>query len=154
MASSTITDPRGLPAARRRLSICLVVRDLAVGALVRVVLYTSFHDGRRAPASLLLALATGLVYDLFATLILLTPAFLLLAAFRLRFLAKDSVRTVLLALFFTALFFDAAAQYYFFEEFNARYNHIALDYLLYPTEAFTNIAESYNVPLVAGVSLV
>ena len=138
---------------RFRLARWLLLACLAVGALLRIVLYAVFHSGAFRPGSLLLALGAGLAYDLFATLILLTPAFLLLAVFRLRFLANAFLRTALLALAFTALFFDAAAQYYFFEEFNARYNHIALDYVLYPTEVFTNIGESYNVPLVAGVSL-
>jgi phosphoglycerol transferase MdoB-like AlkP superfamily enzyme len=38
-----------------------------------------------------------------------------------------------------------AAEYFFFDEFNARFNYTAVEYLIYPTEVFTNIRESYPV---------
>ena len=37
----------------------------------------------------------------------------------------------------------------FWDEFNVRYNFIAVDYLIYTTEVLGNIWESYNVPLIA-----
>jgi phosphoglycerol transferase MdoB-like AlkP superfamily enzyme len=148
-----LTDLRTSYAERLRLAGALFLPVLALGAILRVVLYASFHDGPFRPTSLLLALAAGLVYDSFATSILLAPAALLLAGLRLRLLAKDSFRALLLGVFYSTLLFDAAVEYSFFEEFSARYNHIALDYLIYPTEVFTNIWESYDVPLVVGLSI-
>jgi phosphoglycerol transferase MdoB-like AlkP superfamily enzyme len=38
-----------------------------------------------------------------------------------------------------------AAEYFFFDEFNARFNYTAVEYLIYPTEVFENIRESYPV---------
>ncbi len=141
-------------ADRLRLASCLLGAVLLVGAVLRVVLYAVFHDGAFRPATLAGALAAGFVFDLLAALVVLAPAFLALGGLRLRFLARPRVRMALLALAFAALVFDAIAEYLYFEEFDARFNHIAVDYLLYPTEVFTNIGQSYDVPLVAGVSLV
>lgn len=40
------------------------------------------------------------------------------------------------------------SEWYFFEEFESRFNCVAIDYLLYPHEVFTNIRESYPVPAI------
>ena len=39
----------------------------------------------------------------------------------------------------------------FWNEFNVRYNFIAVDYLVYTTEVLGNIWESFNIPLIVGV---
>jgi len=49
-----------------------------------------------------------------------------------------------------ALLFNVAAEYYFFEEFGARFNFIAVDYLIYTTEVIRNIRESYPVLWIFG----
>ncbi|QEI05207.1 sulfatase-like hydrolase/transferase [Pigmentiphaga aceris] len=38
-----------------------------------------------------------------------------------------------------------ASEYFFFDEFNARFNYVAVEYLIYPTEVLTNIRDSYPV---------
>ncbi len=51
-----------------------------------------------------------------------------------------------------ALLFDIAAEYFFFAEFGARFNFIAIDYLIYTTEVIRNIRESYPVNwILAGI---
>ncbi len=142
------------PSGRLRFARWLVGSVLVAGAGLRIVLYAVFHDGSFRAGSLSLALTAGVVYDFLAALIVLAPLFLALASLRLRILARVRVRTLLLALFFAALLFDGVVEFLYFQEFDARFNHIAVDYLLYPTEVFTNIGESYDVPLVAAVSLV
>lgn len=42
----------------------------------------------------------------------------------------------------------AVAEVFFWNEFNVRFNFIAVDYLVYTTEVLGNIWESYNVPLI------
>ena len=49
--------------------------------------------------------------------------------------------------------FTSAVEWFFFDEFSSRFNHIALDYVLFPYEVLTNIWESYNVPLFILVAL-
>ena len=49
----------------------------------------------------------------------------------------------------SAVLFLAVVEFLFFKEFNARFNLVAVDYLIYPHEVFGNIAESYHVVPVA-----
>jgi phosphoglycerol transferase MdoB-like AlkP superfamily enzyme len=53
-----------------------------------------------------------------------------------------------------ALMFNIVAEYFFFAEFAARYNFIAIDYLIYTTEVIRNIQESYPVNWIFGTIFV
>lgn len=50
-----------------------------------------------------------------------------------------------LALALYGLLYLAAVEYFFFDEFNARFNYVAVEYLIYPHEVFVNIRDSYPV---------
>ena len=52
---------------------------------------------------------------------------------------------VALALVVYGLTYLAAVEYFFFDEFNARFNFVAVEYLIYPHEVFINIWQSYPV---------
>jgi len=43
------------------------------------------------------------------------------------------------------------SEWYFFAEFESRFNTVAIDYLIYPHEVFTNLHESYPLPLIGAV---
>ena len=43
------------------------------------------------------------------------------------------------------------AEFFFFDEFRSRFNTVAVDYILYPTEVFINIWDSYPVVTVAVI---
>lgn len=43
------------------------------------------------------------------------------------------------------------SEWYFFAEFESRFNTVAIDYLIYPHEVFTNLRESYPLPLIGAV---
>lgn len=66
-------------------------------------------------------------------------------------------RMLLFTLFFIIvliLVVNVGGEIIFWDEFNVRYNFIAVDYLVYTTEVLGNIWESYNIPLIAtGVAL-
>lgn len=53
--------------------------------------------------------------------------------------------TVALFLFFPIQLFSFRSDYEFFAEFNARFNTVAVDYLIYPHEVFFNLWESYPI---------
>ena len=55
------------------------------------------------------------------------------------FVAAGSYAVVFLILYISA------AEYFFFEEFDSRFNLVAVDYLIYPTEVFVNLWESYPI---------
>lgn len=51
-------------------------------------------------------------------------------------------------LFIFLMLFNAASEWFFWNEFSTRYNFIAVDYLVYTTEVIGNIRESYPVGLI------
>ena len=99
----------------------------------------------------------GFFYDLIVSSFFAIPVALY------SWLMKDSVykkrlnRVPLFILFFLISFIlllNAGGEIIFWDEFNVRYNFIAVDYLIYTTEVLGNIWESYNIPLIgSGVIL-
>lgn len=60
-------------------------------------------------------------------------------------------------LYFTLIFtliFSAFSEITFFEEFESRFNFIAVDYLIYTTEVISNIVESYPITLLISIILI
>lgn len=57
---------------------------------------------------------------------------------------------ILFSILILILFFSAGGEIVFWDEFNVRYNFIAVDYLIYTTEVINNIIESYNMSLIIG----
>ena len=141
-------------ADRITLAAALYGAVLGFGLLLRIVLFLRFHSGPAPLLDLPLVIAAGAVFDVLVTTIALQPILLALALFRLRLLGFRPIRFLLLAGAFGGLTFLTAMEYFFFEEFDARFNHLALDYLLWPHEVFVNIWESYNVPLFVAAAAV
>ena len=133
----------------------LAVLFIVVNVCTRLVLLIAFPDTLALPGALLPALAKGLVNDT-ATLgfVLPLPALLFLLPPD-AFLQKTSGRVYTAALFFICslvFIFTAFSEYFFWDEFSARFNFIAVDYLLYTNEVVHNIMESYPmVPLLGAV---
>ncbi|MBL8862476.1 MAG: LTA synthase family protein [Planctomycetes bacterium] len=144
--------PRALSSRRARLVVALGLVLVLVGALTRAAV-TLRSGGLTTPASVLSVFAYGSALDLLVALVVLTPpaAFL---AFRPSGPERPRLRFALVALFASAAVFAAFVEFCFFEEFDARFNHVALDYLLFPGEVAGNVWESYPVPLyVAAAAL-
>ncbi len=53
----------------------------------------------------------------------------------------------------TAGVFLLLSEWFFFDEFDSRFNTVAIDYLIYPHEVFTNLRESYPLPLIISLCL-
>jgi phosphoglycerol transferase MdoB-like AlkP superfamily enzyme len=108
------------------------------------------------PWRLLPVLAAGLVYDLAAALWFVLPFALLVWLWPVgrapRALAVVSL--VFTAVLAAALVLTTVAEFVFWNEFNARFNFIAVDYLIYTREVIGNIRESYPVGwMLAGLGL-
>jgi len=136
---------------RVRLGAVLVAAPVLFGAVLRLVLAVTFAASA-PPRQLGLALLLGAVSDLAVSLLVLSPVLLALSLLRLRFLARPRIRLLFLSVYFAVLTFATAVQYFFFDEFNARLNHLALDYLTHPKEVVGNVWQSYNVPLWLSVA--
>jgi hypothetical protein len=84
-----------------------------------------------------------------------SPAALVLWALPSRLWQKKGFLFFLRGAYFLGLFlflFNSIIEVAFFDEFNARFNYIAVDYLLFPTEVAGNIWQSYPVLwILAGV---
>jgi phosphoglycerol transferase MdoB-like AlkP superfamily enzyme len=122
---------------------------LAISTLTRLLLLIATGHGVPAsPGYWLYAFGVGLGYDLLAFVYFAWPLVLLLWLLPRRWLARrwgsTLVGTTCLALLF-ALLFIAVAEWTFWEEFQARFNFIAVDYLVYTTAVIGNIRESYPV---------
>lgn len=141
--------------SRFRLAAGLVLGLMAVFFLVRLVLlilqHAVSHDGFLA---VLAALGAGTVADALAALWVAAPFVLYLALAPERWFRSRVHRALVPALFGLACFgvlFVAVVEIFFFLEFNGRFNFVAVDYLMYPTEVVENIWESYPTGLVLGV---
>jgi phosphoglycerol transferase MdoB-like AlkP superfamily enzyme len=95
----------------------------------------------------------GSLVDAAANCVLLAPAAVAIVLGSGRWLRRPRLRALGLWVASSAAVFGAFVEYCFFEEFDARFNHIALDYLLYPDEVATNVWQSYPVPLFLAIAL-
>ncbi|MEO6264218.1 MAG: LTA synthase family protein, partial [Luteimonas sp.] len=128
---------------------------LAVSTLTRLALLVT--AGRGVPASAghwLSVFGIGLGYDLLTFVYFAWPLVLLLWLLPRRWFAArpgcwsvTALGWVLVAI----CLFVAVAEWTFWEEFQTRFNFIAVDYLVYTTEVIGNIRESYPVPAILTV---
>jgi phosphoglycerol transferase MdoB-like AlkP superfamily enzyme len=151
-----MTDPRRV---RRRLLFPLfqALLFIAVGLGLRLLLWREFLPelqtaGPEPPSFRELGghvLAVGLHQDAVIALLLFAPLALATTLVREKWLEQRWVRAFLqagTAALWAALTFLFIAEYYFFHEYRARFNTVAIDYLHYWTEVSANIREMYPVP--------
>ena len=126
----------------------------AVALLTRLALLAkSWPDAAHAPWTLAGTFLCGLGFDLVTASYAAIPLVLYLALAPRRWLAHRVNFYLLVAGFFVVtyvLLFNAVAEWFFWDEFGARFNFIAVDYLVYTTEVIANIRESYPMPLILG----
>ncbi len=146
------TPPSVCPNPRRRLLIAVGMLMFLLGCVLRLMFLLSLDQSVGLIASLAI-LGLGVINDVFAITVQLTPLALFLALSGGGSLRLPTWRFTVLTLVCAGLLFNAAVEQAFFDEFTSRFNHIALDYLLFPGEVATNIWQSYNVPLFVAIAL-
>lgn len=130
---------------------------LAIATLTRLVL--TLHAGVEAvPLSLWPGLfLRGFGFDLAVLAWLLAPMLLWAAVWPARWRNtrwQGGLRLIIFFLMAAVLLFGALSEWTFWEEFNTRFNFIAVDYLIYTQEVIGNIVESYPVAkLLSGIAL-
>ena len=153
-----MTEPTGAtpPAyARFRPLLTLALWYVAVCGALRLVLWWAF--GRTAQvglAKMLWIVPAGAIADAVQSLYLLGPfaVFLWLAPARPNWLPVTRRIVLFGAWIFCAVFaFVAAIEYYFFEEFDSRFNLVSVDYLMYPTEVAGDIWAEYPIVVILVV---
>ena len=138
--------------SRYRLAALLVSLYMAVWLLTRLGLVLVQHAvSRNGLGPTLAALAVGELFDGVSALWMAVPLVLYLTLAPERWFRGRINRGVLYfwmtATCFSALF-TAVVEYYFFDEFNGRFNFVAVDYLIFPTEVVNNVWQSYHTGLV------
>jgi phosphoglycerol transferase MdoB-like AlkP superfamily enzyme len=127
---------------------------LVLSTLTRLVLLVATSSG--VPTSPLLwarAFGVGLGYDLLTFVYFAWPLVWLLWLLPRRWLLARPGRAALAGLcllLLSVLLFVAMAEWTFWEEFQTRFNFIAVDYLVYTTEVIGNIRESYPIGWMLG----
>ncbi|MCC7464411.1 MAG: LTA synthase family protein [Gammaproteobacteria bacterium] len=140
---------------RFRPLLTVLVWYLAAGLLLRVALWWSFGRAADVPGtSLFGAIGAGAAADSAQALYLLAPFLVLSWLLSDRMYRSASMRAAVLGvsgLLFFGLGFLMVVEYFFFQEFDSRFNLIAVDYLLYPTEVVGDIWAAYPVVTVATI---
>ena len=130
------------------LGLCITTSTRCVLALASLGEIAGRGGGALAGAFVL-----GAVYDVAAMILLGMPAVLVLASLPSDIFRSATARAAARVAVFGAIFgllFIALAEFLFWEEFSARFNFIAVDYLIYTTEVIGNIRESYPMPAILG----
>ena len=141
---------------RLRLLFALAAGSLAIGSVLRAWLWVRFGVPAGVDAAALpLILAGGLLNDAVVALYLFLPLAAYTAFLPDTWYHARANRVVLAAGSWLTLFglvFLAVAEFYFFEEFDARFNLVAFDYLAYPTEVAGDVWAEYPVVWVVVVA--
>ena len=136
----------------------LAVVFVGISTLTRLALLIATGDGIPvSPGYWLYAFVVGFGYDVLTFVYFAWPLVLLLWLMPRRWHAARFGRVALATLCFVLVFvllFVAGAEWTFWDEFQTRFNFIAVDYLIYTNEVIGNIRESYPVrSIVAGILL-
>jgi phosphoglycerol transferase MdoB-like AlkP superfamily enzyme len=127
----------------------LAAAYVLIGAVLRIALWHAYGTHADIAASALpLILAAGLLNDLASASLLLCPLAVALLLLWPALPEARKTRRLVLAFSAFALFafvYLAFTEFYFFEEFDARFNIVAFDYLMYPTEVAGDLWAEYPI---------
>ncbi len=127
------------------LLLCIIL--IVISTFTRIVLNAkSFSDVDFTIINEIGIFIWGFVYDLINAIYFTVPLMLYLWLIPDKIYQKKWHRYVLYTLFFIfsfLLLFNGIAEWLFWDEFNVRFNFIAVDYLVYTTEVMGNIQQSY-----------
>jgi phosphoglycerol transferase MdoB-like AlkP superfamily enzyme len=151
--------PATVPAKTTRCALLWLVGSWIwlAATVTRVILAaTALRAGQIEAGELPRIFAVGAGYDLLICLTLTAPFALYLWLLPSR-LYRSKLHGVMLyaglALTAFGLAYLGAVEYFFFDEFNARFNYVAVEYLIYPHEVFVNIWEAYPVARVVAAAV-
>ncbi len=135
-----------------------IAMQLCVALLTRFAL---LFQGRGLVAwnlSLLGSFLTGFGFDLLAALYVCLPwviLSLLVPPALWRSKAGGWIITVLAAIYGVVFLFISVSEWFFWDEFQVRFNFIAVDYLCFTQEVISNINQSYPMPaILSGLAVI
>jgi phosphoglycerol transferase MdoB-like AlkP superfamily enzyme len=104
--------------------------------------------------TVLSAFGKGLIYDIpvFGVITSIMALYFIIRPISWAGSRKDLItRTIMFSIFVYVMLFTFCAEILFWREFEARFNFIAVDYLVYTREVIGNIRESYPITLILSI---
>ncbi|MBK5280156.1 MAG: sulfatase-like hydrolase/transferase [Bacteroidia bacterium] len=130
----------------------LVSLVVIISLLTRVVLLIkSFPQVDFSILNILGIFILGFFYDAINAGYVIIPLIFYLWLIPDKLFRKNWHRFILYGIFFFftfGLLFNAVSEFLFWDEFNTRFNFIAVDYLVYTTEVIGNIQQSYPIEVI------
>jgi phosphoglycerol transferase MdoB-like AlkP superfamily enzyme len=140
--------------SRFKLLYTLFLIFLAINFLTRAFLFAlEFNSVDLAFLTIVKTFAVGFFYDIVAGFyyFIFLAIYLFIVPTKIYNLKIHKLFLYLLAgLMVFLMLFNSVSEYFFWEEFDKRFNFIAVDYLVYTHEVLHNIEESYPLPLILG----
>ena len=127
---------------------------LAAWFVLRLALFLAYKPAAAPFGDVLLMFGSGFKRDVFVGLAETMPLLFWMWIVPDRQFGARWHRLVFLGGCFVFWFVQAFllfTEFFFFDEFKSRFNTVAVDYLIYPTEVFVNIWQSYHVGVVVAV---
>jgi phosphoglycerol transferase MdoB-like AlkP superfamily enzyme len=153
-----VASVNALSDERLRLWWLLGALYLCVSTLTRVVLAgVAISQGQASLSNMPAMMAVGLLFDIVTAMDLFALFALYLVVMPGRIYNSRPHRWLLAGTFTFVVFgliYLGAVEYFFFDEFNSRFNFVAVEYLMYPHEVFVNIWQSYPVARVLLATVV
>lgn len=130
----------------------LILVFLLIALIVRIsLLFFSVRVVSWDPIEIAKIFIGGLIYDVVAALYFVLPLSILTILIPSK-IYKSKIHKGLTYFIFTfmtfLMVFSAISEWFFWDEFQVRYNFIAVDYLVYTTEVVKNIIESYPIHII------
>ena len=137
--------------------LTLALWYIALGLIARVTLWWVYgYEAQVGAGSLAWIMPAGFIADAIESLYLLAPLAIFLWLCPDRWQRSAVMRGVLLAgttLWMFGMIFSAVTEFYFFDEFDSRFNLVAVDYLIYPTEVAGDLWAAYPVGRVIVIAM-
>jgi phosphoglycerol transferase MdoB-like AlkP superfamily enzyme len=135
-----------------------VIYFLCASLLLRLaLLLMSFSKVQLTLPAVLKIFGEGLLFDFGVAVFFCVPYALYLLLFPVKWSNTIINKIITYTAFFIAaliIMFSFFAEFTFWQEFESRFNFIAVDYLIYTFEVINNINESYPLPILIGAMLI
>lgn len=150
--------PKQAGTQRVRLVLLLVFILVSISTMTRLILLIKSWAGLDITfLNFAGVFVIGWLYDMVNATYFIIPLVLYLWLVPGKLFGKAWHRFVLYGIFMVSTFvllFNAAAEWFFWDEFSSRFNFIAVDYLVYTTEVIGNIQQSYPIGwIMVGITI-
>ena len=134
--------------------VAICATALIVSTITRLVLLVIHWGEIQIHSSIPLVFLAGFCFDLLACAVIailpaLVSTFISSAAMSRRWFGY--IVTVISSLAVFGMLYLAVTEYFFFEEFTARFNYVAVDYLIFHHEVFVNIRDTYPINTIIAI---